>query len=528
MNTLRLRLDIGRTGVVRLYWILVAVAVVYRCAVMVFHGIDTDEFDHVNLAWHGLQGFAYFPSKFGVMPHLYWELLQLVIRVVGERIETLLAARSIALIVSLITFFMWYRFGRTLYGRSTAWVAPLAFTFVIFSARSGIEVRPDVPQMLCYALALPLVATLRLDGPAWRIAAAGLLLGVAGLFKQTGLVLGALLLIPVLWHERACLWPLRAQALRNLARATVLGLAPAVAVWLALAFQSGAPGDFLWHTLVNVPHLHGEGEVDYSALWLGMRLNPLAFGLPAIFLTTVAVQLVRRREIYCPRGATLSLAVVAYTAVDIVAAANYSDSHFLQVAISTAVTGAYLAGWIHHRAEAPARLGVVAVLVTMAVNVIAIEPSLGARKAPHERLPQQVATVRFLLEHTPPDAPVLGSYPIWMFRSGGEHINPPELPEAFLIAHATTDLNVDRQDLIDDFTSQAAVFVHMDGWMGEVMAEVPEIEAFVHGEYELWCYPPGKALIAVHRTLGAHVPQEELTPFVADKVDCSLSAPVVR
>lgn len=528
MSTLRLRLDIGRTGVVRLYWVLVVVAVLYRCAAMVFHGIDTDEFDHVNLAWHGLQGHAYFPSKFGVMPHLYWELLQPVIVVFGERVEALLAVRSLALVASLVTFFLWYRFGRVMYGRSTAWVAPLAFTFVVFSARSGIEARPDVPQMLCYALALPLVATLRLDGPAWRIAAAGFLLGLAGLFKQTGLVLGALLLIPLLWHERACLWPVRVEALRLLARATVLGLAPAVALWLACAFQSGAPGDFLFHTLINVPHLHGEGQVDYSGLWLGMRLNPLAFLVPAIFLIALALQLVRRRGIYHPRGATLGLAVVAYTAVDVASAANYSDSHFLQVAMLTAVTGAYLAGWVHDRAAERAGTVLVAILFAMAANVMAIEPLLSARKAPYERLSEQVATVRFLLEHTPSGTPVLGSYPIWMFRSGGEHINPPELPEAFLIAHTATDLNVDRQVLIDDFTSQPAVFVHMDGWMGEVMSEVPEIDAFVREEYQLWCYPPGKALIGVHRSLGQYVPRHELTPFVASQVDCSRGAPVIR
>lgn len=493
------------------YVAVIGLIVVYKVCVLGFHPLDTDECGHLSFTWSTIHGTHHSMCYAHLMPPLYRELLRPLVMVFGDRFATVTAARVLSLLFSLATLHQLYAYTREQHGQRAAWVVPVVFALTFYSARGGVEARPDAAQMLCYVIALRWIVRLNVTAELWRWLVLGTVVGLATLFKQTGFVFGAALAAYFLVNHQAHLrsWG----SVGRLVTAAAVAVVPIVALWGVAAWTTGCPGEFLGQALWNEPHLHGEGVRDYSSLVWAVTHGPLPFLLPLAWALAVAHSWRREQDLARVSWRSPALFVAAYVAVDTFAAVDYGESHLLQFALVLALFAAPVVGWLGSAAPRAAAGLCLALVAAMAVNAAIYEPLRQRLYPPNEHLERQRATIEFLLEHTPPDGPVLGSYPMWMFRSGGDTINPPDLSDCFIVDHSGSHGNLSEETLTEVFASEQAVFVVVDDWMLETMHRVPEIRDIVEQQYGLWCLTQGRTMLGIHRQRGTAVPRDGLVHF---------------
>jgi hypothetical protein len=162
----------------------------------VFEGrFDPDEFQHLHGGWclaHGLWPYRdYFEHH---TPWLWMAIAPLLALVDVDHdpdraVAFVLAARGVMWTLGSVAVFLTYRLGRLRAGARTGWLAAALLSVTLAFVEKSIEIRPDVPALVCLLGSWLATASALRRGPEERVARgrlalAGFLLGSAALFTQ--------------------------------------------------------------------------------------------------------------------------------------------------------------------------------------------------------------------------------------------------------------------------------------------------------------------------------------------------------
>jgi hypothetical protein len=266
--------------------LVVTAASALRAGRLFTRGFDPDEFQHLHGGWclaHGL-----WPYRDYFEHHTPWLWLALapffaifdVDRDPERAVAFVLAARGVMWILGSVALVLTFRLGRMWAGPATGWLAAAMLSVTLAFVEKSIEIRPDVPALVCLLGSwVATVSALRRApeerGARGRLAAAGFLLGAAVLFTQkVAVTLPATLVVLLAW--------VLDRRQRGARRARVLGLA---------AFGVGAAVPLVATLALFAAHTgiarFIEFNVTRNAAWR-MRFSPVPF-LRGIFEANLAV-----------------------------------------------------------------------------------------------------------------------------------------------------------------------------------------------------------------------------------------------
>ena len=266
--------------------LVVAAASALRAGRVFTRGFDPDEFQHLHGGWclaHGL-----WPYRDYFEHHTPWLWLALapffalfdVDRDPERAVAFVLAARGAMWILGSVALLLTFRLGRLWAGPATGWLAAAMLSVTLAFVEKSIEIRPDVPALVCLlgswmATASALRRAPEERGTRGRLAAAGFLLGAAVLFTQkVALTLPATLVVLLAWVLDRRQWRSRRARVLGLAAFGVGAAVPLVATLALFAAHTGI-SRFI------------ELNVTRNADWR-VRFSPVPF-LRAIFQANLAV-----------------------------------------------------------------------------------------------------------------------------------------------------------------------------------------------------------------------------------------------
>src|SRR5262249_48643909 len=110
-----------------LAWLALLCGLMLRLFYVMRHPINSDEPQHLHVAWGWSRGLVQYRDLFDNHAPLFHILFSPLVRAVGERPELFLWARLAMIPLVALTLFATYLAGRSLYGRRTGlWAAVLA------------------------------------------------------------------------------------------------------------------------------------------------------------------------------------------------------------------------------------------------------------------------------------------------------------------------------------------------------------------------------------------------------------------
>jgi 4-amino-4-deoxy-L-arabinose transferase-like glycosyltransferase len=179
-------LSVSRGGDARLLLLVPVVILVawlgFRGALATERFLDADELVHLNAAWFVSQGETIYVSFFENHPPLMALLLQPVVRS-SDSAKTLIdRGRVLVFLLGLAVLLAVADLAHRVGGALAAWTAPALLAGHTFFFQKAIEIRPDVPALLLFCLALCALAR-GVGSRSWGWPfLAGALLCAAGLF----------------------------------------------------------------------------------------------------------------------------------------------------------------------------------------------------------------------------------------------------------------------------------------------------------------------------------------------------------
>ena len=490
---------------------LVCSAILYRIVMVFFNRLDTDEMLHLNMAWADAGGHKVYCQEMWGFPPLYWRMLELVVLFVGESSRTIIAGRLLSVLLSVLTMWRLAVLERRFFGRPASWLMPLLYTFPIYGARAGGEVRPDTLLILLFVLAIEYVIELELASAPRKFLAAGTVMGLATICKQTAFVMGGFLALFFIWNTWRG-WGLNLRTVKQAFIALLFTISPVALIWAFSAYVlTNCPTYFMWETLLAMPAAYGIGDYTFYQLWEGLRLDPALVVVVVASLAAIAVYIIRTREV--PAGFKLALVFSAAVFYLGMKGRPFGEHYFLLIALSAAFLGGAAVAAVERWRPGMSSMAAFLLAGLLAVNAVSFEPRIAVRGPPEEHFDRRLATIDFVLKYTPPGTPVLGSSPMWGFRPSGLFYTS-SVAEVLLFDHyypwrITTE---QIEGFINEFISQPAVFVFLDWQMIDMIKKQPRIRAYVEAEYDTVSYEPGLALLGISRTRGLHVPRSELKP----------------
>ena len=318
---------------------LLAVALALRPLYAFRYRVDTDEPQHLHVAWGWAHGFVQYRDLFDNHMPLFHLLTAPLVGVLGERADIVPLMRLAMLPCYVLTLWCTYRIGRRLFSERVGWWAAVLAALLPPFFRCSLEFRADdlwTPLWLA-ALVIAVEGELTLA----RVAAAGLLAGAAiGVSMKTSLLLGTLVLATVVAAAIRPRRPLRPWIGRLAARALVFAAAAALVPGaIAAGFAAaGAWEPFVYGTIHHnvlpsvgtwrhgpmrmmlFPAIVGASALVGAALWRRDGEAPLGRRRLAVLLATAAyggalagVWPVISREDYLPFYPVLAIAVAAFT-----------------------------------------------------------------------------------------------------------------------------------------------------------------------------------------------------------------------
>jgi hypothetical protein len=174
----------------------VAAAAIGRIALLFRYRIDSDETQHLHVAWGWAHGLLQYRDLFDNHMPLFHMLAAPFVLLAGERPELLLFARIAMLPLFAATAWLTYRIARSVYPRhEAAWAAALGCLAPDFFLCS-IEFRTDDLWALCWLACIAILVCAPLNPR--RAALAGFVLGLAAAVSAKTLLLAAALLAAAL------------------------------------------------------------------------------------------------------------------------------------------------------------------------------------------------------------------------------------------------------------------------------------------------------------------------------------------
>jgi len=231
--------------------LVVTAASALRAGRVFTRGFDPDEFQHLHGGWclaHGL-----WPYRDYFEHHTPWLWLALapffalfdVDRDPERAVAFVLAARGAMWILGSAALVLTFLLGRMWAGPATGWLAAAMLSVTLAFVEKSIEIRPDVPALVCLlgswmATASALRRAPEERGTRGRLAAAGFLLGAAVLFTQkVALTLPATLVVLLAWVLDRRQWRSRRARVLGLAAFGVGAAVPLVATLALFAAHTG-------------------------------------------------------------------------------------------------------------------------------------------------------------------------------------------------------------------------------------------------------------------------------------------------
>jgi 4-amino-4-deoxy-L-arabinose transferase-like glycosyltransferase len=175
--TARDREGAATCGSTRIFWILSGLFVVFRIFYIYRARIDSDEPQHLHIAWSWTRGLLQYRDVFDNHTPLFHLLIAPVVKLIGERPDIIVVMRWT--MVPLFLFSLWcvYRLGRALYSREAGlWAAGVAAFFPKFFLVAG-QFRSDDLWLCLWLASLVVLVERRLTSK--RSFLVGLLLGAA-------------------------------------------------------------------------------------------------------------------------------------------------------------------------------------------------------------------------------------------------------------------------------------------------------------------------------------------------------------
>ncbi len=227
----------------RLILIVLAVfTLVLRAIAYLHYRFDSDEPQHLHVAWGWTAGLVQYRDVFDNHAPLFHMLTAPVLRLVGERPDVLLYMRAPMLLFFAVVVWTTYVLGNRLYSKRVGmWAALLLALFPVFFLKS-IEFRTDNLWNAFWCLALLVLTGGRVT--AYRVFVAGLLLGCA-----LATSMKTSLLILTLVASGIVTYMFRGRSIAHALRVTLIALAGTAVVPAILAayfFARGALSNLIF------------------------------------------------------------------------------------------------------------------------------------------------------------------------------------------------------------------------------------------------------------------------------------------
>jgi hypothetical protein len=259
-------------------WVLLAAAFLVRILYALHYRVDSDEPQHLHVAWSWANGLLPYRDFFDNHVPLFHVLAAPLVLVLGERADLLIWMRLAMLPLFAAALGCVYWIGRSLWSPrvglwAAVWAGLLRPVFV-----DSVEYRADDLWMVLWLLTIALLVRPRVTG--LRVWLAGLALGAAaGASIKTGplaacLVGAAALTLLLTW----AIYPWRRQA-RRVLRLVLLYLAGLAVIPLLILLYFVARGAFgaFWYAMVE--YNVDSGARDFPGHWYLLAL-PVVIGVP--------------------------------------------------------------------------------------------------------------------------------------------------------------------------------------------------------------------------------------------------------
>jgi len=350
------------------------------------HPFNHDEFEHLHAAWNMQHGLRPYVDFFEHHHPLIWYFLLPILWIFGETTTAVLAARFLMLgcllVIGRQIFVLTGRIFRTPGARLFA--VAFLFSNVLF-VYGGVEVRPDVPQLLLILGAVLELAAFEKDGKNGRLPAAAFLSSLAFLFLQKTVLFLFAAAVAWLWRRRdpgAPKPPARTKAAAAAAFLTPIGL------FLSTLWISGALPDY-WACswLFNLNRGSSPRPALFFLMTFAENFLHYALGL-AVFVLVVRGKWGKRIPLILPAT------ILVCGAAPFLLGSPYAQYFLLPVALLSVLCGGFLA-------EALPRFRGRA-LVPIFVLFLALPPavSFGIRAIVGNRA--QIKLVGYVLRNTTP------------------------------------------------------------------------------------------------------------------------------
>ncbi len=267
--------------------ILLAAALALRAVYAFRYPFDTDEAQHLHVAWGWSEGLVQYRDVFDNHAPLFHLVFAPLVGALGERATILPWIRLAMLPLYGLALWTTYRIGRSLYdARVGRWAAVATGLFPPFFF-SSLEFRADVLWVVVWLLALQVL----LDGSLARQRAllAGILLGVA-----LGVSLKTVLLLPALTGAGAAVFLLEGREASRPSLGQIVGILVAIGAGflvvpgaLALLLLALGAGEEAWHGIFG----HNLGSVP---IWDRRALRIAAFLVQLPLYGWIAGSILRR------------------------------------------------------------------------------------------------------------------------------------------------------------------------------------------------------------------------------------------
>lgn len=294
----------------RLWPLFAAIAflALHRIPLALRRDFDPDELQHIHGGFAIAGGASPYVDYFEHHAPWFPVALSKLIETLGPKWETLLAARCLMVLVSLIGLLATWQLARRLTGSLGAASAALVQLTILSSTDKAIEIRPDVPAAVLFTFALSWAIDAFRERRAHRAFMSGVALGTAIVltpkiaFGAIGLGLGALFFIGLQAGRRRT-------ALGQLVRLVSASFLPVAATVIAVQ-ASGHLAPFI-RDVITGP-LSWAREIDpWEHLLAAVKRNP--FGL---FAGLIGLGLLAARR---PIGADPSRQILPCVAILIIA-----------------------------------------------------------------------------------------------------------------------------------------------------------------------------------------------------------------
>ena len=362
--------------------------------------LDLDEFEHVHAAWSVARGLLPYRDFFEPHPPaLYFLFAPLFAgaRVASDpatAVRALIAARAAMWLLTIASVAVVYRLGALVRNRTSAAIAVVLLATSSQFLESMLEIRPDVPAVLCLLTAIWCITTAEERGRSLRpsvYVVGGLAYGASLLFTQKTLFAAPGLAVALMRMDRR---PTRAGLF------AIGALAP-LAMTASWFDAEGALAPLWYDTVTITGRLNADG---FSPL---PRLVSNVVQQPAIYVLGIAGILAAMRPQPTSPGRH---AAIVYTALSLVAGifviGRAYDQYYALLLPLLAVLGGALAGSLeaelsHRRVRAAAA----------ALLFAAAELSFSNYVRNFKPIAPQIDAMSWVMQHTAPRDEYLGGSP---------------------------------------------------------------------------------------------------------------------